>query len=154
MKKIIVAISLAGLVGFTTIACNNDDDSNVSYVEMNTLPTVAKDFVNTNFAGIEILNIEKFAPAKSNGVMYKVNFKNGSEVEFDESGNWIKVEATGNGTIPTGFISTAILTYIATNYTNIGINQIEKIASGFEVELTNDVDLIFDVNGNFVRVDK
>ena len=154
MKKLFVGFSLLAFIGFTTISCNNDDDSNVSYVEINTLPTSAKDFVNTNFAGVEILNIEKFAPAKSNGVMYEVNFKNGSEVEFDESGNWIKVEATGNGTIPTGFISTSILTYIASNYPNIGINQIEKIATGFEVELTNDVDLIFDANGNFVRVDK
>lgn len=154
MKKIIVGLSLFAFVGFTTIACNNDDDSNVSYVEMNTLPTAAKEFVNTYFTGVEILNIEKFSPAKTNGVMYEVNFKNGSEIEFNESGNWIKVEAAGNGIIPSGFIHTSIVAYVASNYPNIGINQIEKNLNGFEVELTNDVDLIFDLDGNFVRVDQ
>ena len=59
MKKIVLALSLFAFVGFTTISCNNDDDNNTTFVELNTLPTAARDFVGNYFPGVEILNIEK-----------------------------------------------------------------------------------------------
>lgn len=153
MKKIFLGITLLAAVGFTTVSCNNDDDNNnVSYVELNTLPTAAIDFVNAYFPGMEIFNIEKYSPAKANDVMYEVNFKNGTEIEFDSAGNWVKVEADGNATIPTSFILPAIVNYVTTNYANQGINQIERMPNGFDVELTNDIDLIFDTTGQFVRI--
>lgn len=151
MKKIVLALSLFAFVGFTTISCNNDDDNNTTFVELNTLPTAARDFVGNYFPGVELLNIEKYSPAKENGAMYEVNFRNGSDAEFDTSGNWISVEASGNNTIPTGFILPSIVSYVSNNYPNQGINQIEIKNGGFEVELTNDVDLHFDSNGNFIR---
>lgn len=152
MKKIILGIGLLAFTGIATISCNNDDDNNISYVEMNTLPSAAVDFVNTYFTGIEIFNIQKYSPAQSNGVMYEVNFRNGAEIEFDQAGNWIKVEASDRNVIPTGFILPSITEYVIVNYPTQGINQIERNIGGFEIELTNDVDLIFDTNGQFIRV--
>lgn len=152
MKNLILALSVFAFTGVTTISCNDDDDNNTSMVEFNTLPNTAVEFVNTYFAGIDIVNVEKYSPAQSNGVMYEVNFRDGSEIEFDQAGNWVKVEAADNFTIPTGFILPVIVTYVNTNYPLQGINQIEKNSTGFEVELTNDMDLIFDATGNFIRI--
>jgi len=152
MKKIILAFSMLAFVGFTTISCNNDDDNNTILVELNTLPTEAKDFVNQYFPGVEIFNIEKYSPVQFNGAMYEVNFRNGAEIEFDQAGNWIKVEASDRNVIPTGFILPSIIDYATANYPTHGINQIEKTSTSFEVELTNDLDLIFDASGNFIRI--
>jgi len=42
---------------------------------------------------------------------------------------------------------------VAANYTDAGINEISRDRRGYEVELTNQIELQFDQNGNFVRVD-
>ncbi|WP_322971018.1 PepSY-like domain-containing protein [Faecalibacter sp. LW9] len=152
MKNLILGIGLLVFAGVATVSCNDDDDHQVSIVEINTLPTSALEFLATYFSDVEIFNIEKYAPVQSNGAMYEVNFRNGSEIEFDQAGNWIKVEATDRNVIPTGFILPSIVAYTTTNYPTEGINQIEKTPTGFEVELTNDLDLIFDANGQFVRI--
>ena len=40
----------------------------------------------------------------------------------------------------------AILDYLNTNYPNIGIDEVE-------IELNNDLELYFDLNGNFLSVE-
>ncbi|WP_394367609.1 PepSY-like domain-containing protein [Moheibacter lacus] len=42
---------------------------------------------------------------------------------------------------------------VAKNFPTHKISRIEKDNSKFEVKLSNDLDLIFDSNGDFVRVD-
>lgn len=153
MKNKILAISLFSLVGITAISCNNDDDSNVEVVNYDTVPENSKNFITEFFPNHTISIVEKNRITAENGAVYEVIFSNRDEVEFDANGNWVKVEAQGRNSIPTGFILPNIVNYITTNYPTTSIHQIEKKAFGFEVELTNDLDLIFDAKGEFVRID-
>ena len=47
----------------------------------------------------------------------------------------------------------AINAYISTNYPNTSIEEIEQEGSSIEVELSNGVELYFDLNGNFLGTD-
>lgn len=153
MKKYILAFSLFTFIGFTTISCNNDDDTNTEVINYSTVPENSKRFITDYFSNNTITVVEKKRTANTNGAVYEVKFSNRDEIEFDVNGDWVKVEAEGRNAIPTGFILPTIVNYVTTNYSTFSINQIEKNTFGFEVELTNDLDLIFDKNGEFVRID-
>ncbi|MBF0596789.1 PepSY-like domain-containing protein [Faecalibacter rhinopitheci] len=152
MKKLFLGLSLFAFIGFTTAACNTDDDNNTTIVEANTLPNEGQLFITTHFPGTTISVVEKYNPAKADGTMYEVKLSNGVEIDLDQAGNWIEVDAPSYASLPTSFILPNIVNYIETNYPAQGINSIDKTVAGFDVELVNDIDLIFDTNGNFLRI--
>ncbi|WP_369695841.1 PepSY-like domain-containing protein [uncultured Duncaniella sp.] len=47
----------------------------------------------------------------------------------------------------------AIATYVKQNHKGSRIIGIEKKRNGYEIELSNDLDLEFDKQGNFIRFD-
>lgn len=112
-----------------------------------TVQNTATEFLNKNFYGVAVTRTE----VKNNEVEY--NLANGVEVDFDLNGNWIRVDAPDGKSIPTDFIPSAITNYVKANYPNNTFNSIEKRSNGYEVELVGvNKDLIFDLNGNFVRL--
>ncbi|TYR32972.1 hypothetical protein FXV77_18210 [Sphingobacterium phlebotomi] len=153
MKKTLFGLSLLAIVSFITVSC--DDDKVISEAE---LPKKSQDFISEYFAGKSYSRVEK------DGRNYSVKLGeqgNQIEVDFDADGNWIEVDGDDGVYIPTGFILPKIVAYVADNYPNPApnadkenINGIEKNTRGFDVDLvTSDTDLIFDTNGDFVRVD-
>ncbi|GET45189.1 PepSY-like domain-containing protein [Capnocytophaga felis] len=110
--------------------------------------TNANNFLATYFPSIAVKKIE----VESNKVEY--DLANGVDIDFDLNGNWINVDAPDRQSIPTGFIPAAITRYVQANYSRYAFNSIEKKATSYEVELVGfKRDLIFDLNGNFVRLD-
>ena len=87
------------------------------------------------------------------GKEYEARLENGITVKFDKGGNWEDVDAPGNSALPTSFILTPIVTYIEAEYPEAGINDVDKERHGFDIELTSGLDLVFDTEGNFVRID-
>lgn len=84
---------------------------------------------------------------------YKVFLNNGVEIEFDDNGNWEEIKNQANQAIPTNFIAKPILDYVKKSFPNTHIVKIEKDKRGFDVELSNGIDLEFNSKGNFVRID-
>ncbi|WP_052456858.1 PepSY-like domain-containing protein, partial [Capnocytophaga cynodegmi] len=110
--------------------------------------TNANNFLATYFPSIAIKKIE----VESKKVEY--DLVNGMDIDFDLNGNWINVDAPDRQSIPTGFIPAAIRRYVQANYSRYAFNSIEKKANSYEVELVGfHKDLIFDLNGNFNRLD-
>ena len=83
---------------------------------------------------------------------YDVVFTNGYKVEFDKKGNWQEVDCNVDA-VPTAIIPAAIRTYIQQNYANSLIVQIDKDRHGYSIELNNGLDLDFDSDGKFRRID-
>ena len=50
--------------------------------------------------------------------------------------------------------SAGLAAYVADNYSVTGINEISRDNRGYEVELNTGVELIFDRDGKFVRIDR
>ena len=70
-------------------------------------------------------------------------------INFDDAGLWQVVEMRiDTQAFPTtAFILPPIVQYVTENYTSVSINGIDKELNGFDVELTNDIDLVFDKDG-------
>jgi len=148
MKKIILKLSLLLAVAFIAVSCEKEE-----LIDVNNLPAVANTFLNDHFKDVKVLSVTREKEALS-GTEYQVLLNNGVEVKFDKNGDWTEVEARENtAAIPTSFILTPIVNYVKDNYENTGINSIDKEKHGFDVELTNGLDLVFDKEGKFLRID-
>lgn len=52
--------------------------------------------------------------------------------------------------LPTGFIHPGIINFVSLNFPDQEINEISREYYGYEVELTNEVELNFNTNGNII----
>lgn len=151
--NILKPILAAGIL-FSFTACNNDDDSqNETILDYNELSETCKTIIETHFPEATVILVERKNVPDSDGTVYEVKLNNGMEIDFNAECNWTDIDGN-NQRIPYALISEAIVSYVQTNYPEpIFIKGIDKESFGFEVELSNGVDLIFDTNGEFVRID-
>ncbi|WP_265132576.1 PepSY-like domain-containing protein [Chryseobacterium oranimense] len=120
-------------------------------ISPNQLPKTAKTFLATHFKGITVGSA--IEDREIYGVdEYQAYLANGMKVEFDSSGNWKEVDGK-HQKIPYGFIPASIRNYAAKNFPNTYIVKIEKERWSYKAELSNGLDLEFDRNGNFRRID-
>ena len=154
MKKFILTLSILSFVGFATISCNDDDDNHhTELIDVASLPENSQVFLSTYFtsAGYTVERVERNNPAESNGAVYEVKLKYGTEIDFNVGGDWIDVEGGGNEAIPDGFILEKIRNHVYATYPTARFHEIKKHTNGnFEVELTNDVDLLFNSAGDLL----
>lgn len=148
MKNLFLKFSLVIAVVFTLVSCDKDEK-----VGADALPVAASTFIKEYFPTATILFTEK--ETELGGYEFDVVLSNGVEISFDENGTWKSVEARidANALPNTDFILPAIVDYVTTNHKSVFINGIEKEQNGFDVELTNGLDLVFDKDGKFVRID-
>lgn len=148
IKKRRFGLAILSLLTLLFTACEKE-----KIVFTTELPIAANTFLKDYFTDIKILYVVKnqdFISASS----YEVLLDNGIKIKFDKNGDWNEVEAKDNKQgIPTSFIDPKITTYIAVNYNPALINGIEKEKKTIEIELTNGLDLVFNKEGDFVRID-
>lgn len=117
----------------------------------NQLPKTAKKFLSVNFKGIATSSV-----IEDNEIFgvdeYKVLLTNGIKVEFDNKGNWKEVDGK-HQKVPYSFIPATIRNYVAKSFRNTHIVKIERKSWSYKAELSNGIDLEFDKNGNFKRID-
>ncbi|MFP3596231.1 PepSY-like domain-containing protein [Chryseobacterium sp. SIMBA_029] len=120
-------------------------------IHPNQLPKAAKSFLAAHFKGITAGSV--IEDREIYGVdEYKVLLINGVKVEFDRNGNWKEVDGQ-HQKLPYGFIPASIKNYAAKTFPNTFIVKIEKERWSYKAELSNGIDLEFDKNGNFKRID-
>lgn len=120
-------------------------------INANQLPKTAKTFLASHFKGIPVSSA--IEDREIYGVdEYKVYLNNGMKMEFDSNGNWKEVDGK-HQKLPYGFIPAAIRNYSARNFPNTSIIKIEKKRWSYKAELSNGLELEFDRNGNFKRID-
>ncbi len=155
MKKVIkMALLFLACAFVAGMAACSDDDKNdkdviVSYED---LPQAAKTFIATYYANTQVSRVER---DNDKGIIeYEVYFANRHDVTFNSAGEWIEVDAPEGEAIPNGIAMQPIVDYLAQNYADDGINDITRLQNGFEVDLIYGPDLLFDAQGNFVRIDR
>ena len=147
MKKYILILSALTSILLFSIACDKE-----TIIQEDQLPKNASEFIQIHFEGTTIAQVEKEKEGLSSHT-YDVILKNGTKIKFDKNGNWLEVDALDGQSIATDFIHTAIKTYLNSNYKDIAVQSIEKDNNRFEVELVNGLDLLFNLDGNFIRID-
>lgn len=151
-KNLFLATFLA-IDGLALTSCSNDDNSsnNETLIEASALPELARTFIATHFPDATYVRIEKQNIADADGSIYDVHLSNGFEIDFDTNGNWTDVD--GNFTaVPPAIVPETITNYVTANYPDLFISTIEIETTGYDVELSNDLDLIFNSQGEFVRI--
>lgn len=145
MKKLfVILMSVIALTAF--VSCNDKP------VPADKLPAKAKTFLSTYFPGIEIVSVVKEKDGD-----YDVDLLDGTDVDFRPNGDWKKVDCEDRP-VPVGFFPVTISSYVASNYPDHFIEEIEfennRYKAGLSVlGIDTDVDLIFDKNGNYIGLD-
>jgi len=85
------------------------------------------------------------------GKKYEVKLNSGAEIDFDKNGNW--EEISDKQGVPEALIPAKIKTYLDQKYKGVKVESIDKDNNKIKVDLLNDIDLEFDKNGKFLRVD-
>ncbi|AZA78337.1 hypothetical protein EG347_12860 [Chryseobacterium sp. G0186] len=120
-------------------------------INPNQLPKTTKNFLASHFKGIAVSSA--IEDREIYGVDdYKVYLSNGMKMEFESNGNWKEVDGK-HQKIPYGFIPVSIRNYSTKNFPNTYIIKIEKKRWSYKAELSNGLELEFDKNGNFKRID-
>lgn len=135
-------------VAFAATSCEKEE-----VVSPEELPAEGQAFLSDHFAGINVVRVEK-EKNRTEGTEFEARLENGIVVKFDKNGNWDDVDAPDTVAIPTSFILTPVVEYVAAEYPDTEINGIDKEPHGFDVELTNGLDLEFDTEGKFIRIDQ
>lgn len=154
MKKIILTVVIAVSLLFSATACDSGEDGNHdTVISAADLPKSASTFVTTYFSVATYLVVKKHNIPESDGSVYEIKLSNNFEIDFDANGNWIDIDGN-NQAIPPALIPEKIQSYVTTNYPNQFITSIDNEKTSIEAELSNNTELIFDLQGNFIRIDK
>lgn len=145
MKKIVAMVVMAL---FAVQAAMADD---VVTRDVNKLPAPAREVIAKYFpqAKVSYIKIDKDL---FKSPIYEATLTNGTEIEFGSKGEWLEVDCKKE-TVPAYFISNEISRYIGTNFAGHSIVQISRDRKGYDVELSNGLEVKFDRNGNFLRLD-
>jgi hypothetical protein len=120
-------------------------------IKKEVLPANAQTFLKTHFGSKKPSYIIQDKELLS--TEYKVQFDNKIEIEFDKKGNWKEVDGK-NSKIPASIIPKKITSYVKTNFPKEKITKIEIGSSGYEVKLTNGLELKFNLKGDFTKINK
>lgn len=112
-------------------------------ISPDTLPDNSKSFVKKYFPGTDIIFAEKDYDE------YKIRLNIGVEIEFDINGAWKKVKAFQN--FPSELLPKNIIGNINKQYPKTHIIKAERNWNGYEIKLSNMIDLYIDKNGNILQ---
>jgi len=117
---------------------NNDD-----------LPAKATSFINTHYATQVIRQVVKERDDLK--TEYHVYLDNNTKLDFNKDGDIKEIE--GSEKIPDAILPALIVTYVNTNYPTAFIRAWDPDETNQEVKLSTGPELLFDSNGNFLRID-
>lgn len=136
-KLMTLALALMGMVMLCTAAHAGNDKP----IDVSRLPQTAQQTIKTHFKS------HKVAMAKVDAGLleksYEVVFNNGDKVEFDRDGDWTDIKCKRSG-VPKALVPEAIRSYVKKMYHSARILEIEKERSGYEIKLSNGLDIKFD----------
>jgi hypothetical protein len=143
MKKMFVVMATLLL---TLMACA-DEHEMVKYSE---LPASAQSFIQKYYAASDVSYVEVDREGFSRE--YNVYLKNGVEMEFDAQGNLQSIDCQ-RSPVPEGIVPELITQYVALHHPNSFIAEYAIGHRHLQVELNNGLELIFDLEGHFLRMD-
>lgn len=159
MKTYVLKIALFLFVAGTFVACSKDKDPNAgpgenktTQISYDNLPQAGRDFIETNFPKAIPVTVEKFSRANAVGTLYRTTLSSDYIINFDAEGKWTGISSKKGG-VPAELILPAIKDYVQQNYPGATVREIELENRGFEVELSNNVELYFNLQGQFVFAD-
>lgn len=142
MKKNIL---IAALLLFSVITIKAQETM-ITYDE---LPSEAKSYIEKNFSGEKTLHIKKDIDGMETD--YDVHLASGIELEF-RGGSIREIDGKMNK-LPDAVVPQKIRDYVSKNYSGSFIAKWEQDNFKQEVEISNGMELKFDMDGNFLKAE-
>ena len=112
------------------------------------IPVPAQEFIKEYFPKSTVVLVEM--DADDEGKEYCAWLNDGTKVEFDLQGEWKRVSRNKTG-VPSRLVPPVITEYVKMNYPQDIISKLSKKSYGYKIELSDDMDLRFDPQGNFIE---
>lgn len=138
-KRLFLAALMCVIMSATTFASDR-------VIAVNQLPAAAQTFINQTFPGATIMY------AEIDDGKYEVHLNDGTEINFDRKGNWDKVDCKLKA-VPAHLIPATIASNVETQFSGTVITKIDKERNGYEIELSNGLDLKFNRQGLLIEID-
>ena len=141
MKKLSIITAFVAILcfGMTTAKAQNN----------NSTPEITQ-FVEQYFPQANILMVN------AEWDEYEVRLSDGTQIEFNRKPEWEKIDcehSTTYPTVPAELVPEPIANYVNTNFVNQGIIKIEKKRKGWEIELSNELEIKFNKNFAVTKID-
>lgn len=111
------------------------------------VPVQATAFIDQYFpeSSVVLVEIENDEGTRE----YSVWLNDGTKMEFDMQGNWKRVGRKKTG-VPSILIPDTIMQYVKTHYPNNVVTKFSKKEYGYKLELSDDMDLRFNKQFQFI----
>ena len=111
------------------------------------VPVQATAFIDQYFpeSSVVLVEIENDEGTRE----YSVWLNDGTKIEFDVQGNWKRVGRKKTG-VPSILIPGTIMQYVKTHYPNNVVTKFSKKEYGYKLELSDDMDLRFNKQFQFI----
>ena len=146
MKKIFTLIMAAALV--SGVASARDKIT----TDVNELPESARTLLSQYYhdAGVSRIKIDSKISGQSD---YEVILDDGTEIEFAHDGSLKEIESGRDGVVPENLILKSIRGYVSTNYVGRKIVSMDVERNGYDIELSDGVELKFNKSGKVLSVE-
>ncbi|RYF22968.1 MAG: hypothetical protein EOO42_07920 [Flavobacteriales bacterium] len=146
LKKVLIQLSFALTFAFLLVGCDKDDQ----VVQETELSAPARTYLNTHFNGVAVTRVVRDRDDLVNE--YEVVLANGVKLEFTEAGVVTSIKSTTQ--LPDSVIPANVLAYAKTNYPTAFVTEWELDATDQEIQLSNGLELKFNLAGEFLRIDR
>lgn len=119
-------------------------------MDIKQLPKKSQQFIANYFPNeqVKLIKIDKEFFSKE----YEVKLSNNIELEFNDKGEWQKVDC-GRNAVPQTIIPSFAKQYVEANFPGIIITETKRDGSKIKVELSNDVSIKFNRHGKVLEFD-
>jgi len=144
MKKMIIAAMASVMM------CASACAEKTQLVTFKELPQKAQTFVETYFNAGDVSFIKMEKDGLHND--YDVKMTDGTEIDFDYQGELEEIDCKTKA-VPQGIVPEKIATYVAEHFAGAFVVEYKIDRKKLKVELNNSLELEFDKQGNFLRID-
>lgn len=123
---------------------------NYKMIAFEQLPETSRKFIKDHFSDLKISYTAKEVDFLE--LSYKVIFADGNKLEFSRSGQWKEIDFKFSA-IPPSAVPQAILDFVTQNHAQQNVLEIDRERWKTEVKLSNEMELNFDNDYNFIGLD-
>lgn len=148
MKKFVISMMFIGML---TICQTTVQAQDVVTQNTTELPEAAKEMLSKYFpyAKVSYIKVDKDLFLSTS---YDVKLSNGTEIDFNGIGEWLEVDCQKE-TVPAALIPEPIRKYMEENFKGHRITEIERSRKGYQITLANELEVLFDPFGTFIKLD-
>lgn len=119
-------------------------------VTANELPEKAKKMLEAHFPG----DVVQYASLDDDwfGALYEVRLSSGCEVDFTKEGEWLSIDCAPNP-VPEALIPAPLLKEVHDRFAGSSVVKIDRDRHGYELELSNGLELKFNSKYRLVELD-